>query len=76
VSPTPRLPTYFHHLDGLETWTVDDYVPLPIGTGLIVAGAGDYRVADVWFSMDHHGPLDDGLHVFLAKTEDVPPGGY
>jgi hypothetical protein len=75
VSPTPHLPTYFHHLDGLEMWQVDDFVPLVAGHG-VITGEHDYRVADVWFSMDHHGPLDDGLHVFLARTEDVPPSGY
>ncbi|MGW7193890.1 hypothetical protein [Streptomyces sp. NPDC054838] len=29
-----------------------------------------YRVVDSWFSHDHHGIFDDGLHIFLEPVTE------
>ncbi|MGW7102900.1 hypothetical protein [Streptomyces sp. NPDC054883] len=41
----------------------------PVGTGVLLRG-DRYRVVDSWFSHDHHGIFDDGLHIFLEPVTE------
>ena len=49
---------------------------LPIAAGSYMSLEGEsYRVRETWFILDRHGPLDDGLHVYLDEVERRPAGG-
>ena len=48
--------------------------PLGQGQGVLVSDDIRYRVIDVWFSFDGvNGRRQEGLHVFLERTEEAPP---
>lgn len=40
------------------------------GMGVIWSESERYRVVDTWFSIDHHGQMDDGLHIFMEPVWD------
>ncbi|HEX4218083.1 MAG TPA: hypothetical protein VHZ02_06940 [Acidimicrobiales bacterium] len=40
------------------------------GLGVIWGNGDRYLVVDTWFSVDHHGHFDDGLHIFMEKVWD------
>lgn len=68
-TPLLRRPTYFY-VDGQEFWTYEEgVIPLAKGMGFVHGSGHRYRVVDLWFSIDHHGRFDDGLHVFLEKVD-------
>ncbi|MEU9032776.1 hypothetical protein AB0D46_35785 [Streptomyces sp. NPDC048383] len=66
-------PTYFHEANGSAVLYMQEngLLNLPVGTGVLLRG-DRYRVVDSWFSYDHHGVFNDGLHVFveLVTEED------
>lgn len=50
---------------------IESFVPLPVGTGIITADGERFRVVDSWLSLDKHGRLDLGLHIFLRQVEEA-----
>jgi hypothetical protein len=64
-------PTVFY-VGKQELHREDGLIWLRPGDGYIdVRDANRYRVVDTWFSFDHRGRYDLGLHVYL---EPVEPG--
>jgi hypothetical protein len=67
-------PTVFY-VDGKELHREDGLIFLNKGDGYI---GGDQGQVDTWFSFDHRGAFDLGLHVFLervdAGSEEDRPG--
>ena len=64
------LPTYIY-IDNKEVLQFDDgMLMLPKGAGVIWGDGNRYRVADTWFSIDHHGQMNDGMHIFLEVVMD------
>jgi hypothetical protein len=67
------LPTYFH-VGGEQVLKVEGHqVPLVQGQGVLISDDIRFRVVDVWFSFAGRGRFDNGLHVFLERTDDDAP---
>lgn len=66
------LPTYFH-VGGDQVTVEGHQISLVKGQGVLVSDDIRYRVVDVWFSFDGHGRFNEGLHVFLKRTDDDTP---
>ena len=66
-----QWPTYFHKANDPAVLSMQEHglLNLPVGTGVLLRG-GRYRVVDSWFSYDHHGVFDDGLHIFLEPVAE------
>ncbi|MET8481867.1 hypothetical protein ABZV68_32540 [Streptomyces clavifer] len=66
-----QWPTYFHEANDSAVLSMQEHglLNLPIGTGVLLRG-DRYRVVDSWFSYDHHGIFDDGLHIFLGPVTE------
>jgi hypothetical protein len=70
-----NLPTWFY-LDGKQIWgEIDGVMWLHRGDGVVDGDGTRYRLADVWWSFDHHGPFDDGMHIMLEPAEADDPLG-
>ncbi len=69
-----QLSTFFH-VGGEQVLQVEGHqVPLVQGQGVLISDDIRYRVIDVWFSFDgRNGRHQEGLHVFLERTEETPP---
>lgn len=71
---TTRVWLHFDDRDDPDLF--DDWPHFLKGEGLIWSEGERYRVVDTWWSVDHHGRMDDGLHVFLERvtnpTDDRP----
>ncbi|MYU23724.1 hypothetical protein [Streptomyces sp. SID8352] len=65
-----QWPTYFHEAnDSAVLSQQQGLLSLPVGTGVLLRG-DRYRVVDSWFSYDHHGVFNDGLHIFLEPVAE------
>lgn len=72
-----KLPYVYRHpatvyIDGeMQPQLIDEgLINLHRGQGVIWADGRRLRVVDSWFSFDHHGRFDTGLHVFLEEVTD------
>lgn len=73
----PRAPDYptLLHVGIFDDPVELPHVVLPIVAGSFVALNGDtYQVRETWFIHEGHGLLGHGLHVYLEKTDQQPPG--
>lgn len=65
-----RAPTTFH-FEGTEHQPIESgLLNLHIGQGVIWHDGRRLRVVDSWYSFDHHGYFNDGLHIFLEEVTD------
>ena len=66
----------YFYLDGQLVWDSEDITEsFQKGQGIIWSDGERYRVVDTWFSIDHHGHFNDGLHVFMELVDpkdDLP----
>jgi hypothetical protein len=65
-------PTFLHFPDRSDPVELPGVLVLPVGTFLTVEGH-PHRVREAWFSLDRHGPLDDGMHLYLEETDRRAP---
>jgi hypothetical protein len=59
----------FHLPDGVSQDSWLDARDVTVGMGIIWGNGARYRVADVWFSLDHHGAIGSGYNIFLHEVE-------
>ena len=65
------LPTFLHFPDRSEPVELTGVLPLPAGTFFTIEGQS-HRIRETWFSLGRHGPLDDGMHLYLEETDQRP----
>ena len=71
--PLLGYPTYLHFPDVKEPLELPPKGVLPLSAGSFFTVEGHpYRIREVWFSLDRHGPLDDGMHLYLEETQNQP----
>jgi hypothetical protein len=74
MSRLEDVPTYIHLPDEERTLDFEGVLPLPVGTFVAWNDGRVFRVSELWYSFDHHGPWDDGCHIVLELTERKAPG--
>lgn len=76
AAPTPIQPSFTRsrpnfYIGGEEqSLSEESLLPLEKGDGVLWGDGKRYRVVGRWFSYDHRGRFDLGLHVFLVPVEE------